>query len=161
VANEVGVERLVGWLPEEIVLDQPTRASRLKWVIAVNRGLPTGVAVNAAACLAASVGHRVPGLLGPPGVDAAGESHPGIPWAGCAILAASTDQLADIRAKAARSPDVAVCTFATIAQSTRVYAEYLQRLAETTTDELTWHAVSVLGPRNRIDKLVGSLSLLA
>jgi hypothetical protein len=46
------------------------------------------------------------------------------------------------------------------AQTSRVYDEYLASLAETGEDALGYHAVSLAGPRNKIDKLVGKLPLL-
>lgn len=46
------------------------------------------------------------------------------------------------------------------AQSSRVYDEYLDRLAGTKHEDLTYRAVSLVGPRNQVSKLVGKLSLL-
>jgi Protein of unknown function (DUF2000) len=59
--------------------------------------LSPGQAANAAVCVAAATAPVVPGLLGPGGPDAAEVWHPGLPWAGCSILAASSAQLAEIR----------------------------------------------------------------
>jgi Protein of unknown function (DUF2000) len=149
-----------GWLPEEVVLDQPTRSSRLRWVVVVDEALPAGVAVNAAVCLAAQAGSAVPGLLGPGGPDADGTVHPGLPWAGCTVLAATAGQLQELDRKAAAALGVWRVGMPASAQTNRVYAEYLQELATTTTDGLALRALSLLGPRNRIDKLVGKLPLL-
>ncbi|MGH3502870.1 MAG: DUF2000 domain-containing protein [Nocardioidaceae bacterium] len=154
------MESLIGWAPEEIQLDQPTRMSRHKWVIVVNEALPAGLAANAAACLAATVGQTVPGVLGPAGKDAAGAVHPGLPWAGCTILAAPVERLTRIRAGAAASTGMHHADMPEIAQTNRVYGEYLDQLATTDTDRLPLHAVSLLGPRNRVDKLVRTLPLL-
>jgi hypothetical protein len=46
------------------------------------------------------------------------------------------------------------------AQSTRVYDEYLRQLATATGDQIVYYAISVVGPRNRVDKMVKKLSLL-
>ena len=46
------------------------------------------------------------------------------------------------------------------AQLTRVYDEYLGAVAETDPAELDYYAVSLVGPRNRVDKIVGRLPLL-
>jgi hypothetical protein len=46
------------------------------------------------------------------------------------------------------------------AQSTRVYDEYLEQVATQAADGLTYYAVSIVGPRNRVDKLIGKLPLL-
>ena len=150
----------VGWAPDQVRIDQPTRESHLKWVIAVNRELPVGIAANAVACLAAAVGNGVPGVIGPAGKDAAGRVHPGLPWAGCSILAGSAEQLADLRHRATDAIGVFVCDMPTIAHSTRIYADYLDQLATADPETLVPQAVSVVGPRSRVDKLTRRLPLL-
>ena len=150
----------VGWDPDEVRLDEPTRASRLRWVIVVDTALPAGVAVNAAACLAASAGATVNGLLGPGGTDADGAWHPGLPWAGCAVLGATAGELVEFRVKALASDDVLVVDMPGSAQANRVYADYLTELAATAADMLDLRAVSVFGPKNKIDRLTKRLGLL-
>jgi hypothetical protein len=150
----------VGWQPAEVRLDEPTRASRLRWVIVVDSALAAGVAANAAACLAASAGATVSGLLGPGGEDADGAWHPGLPWAGCSVLAATAAELADLRTKALAAGDVLVVDMPGSAQTHRVYADFLAELAVTIADGLDLRAVSVLGPKNRIDRLTKRLGLL-
>ncbi|GAA1185853.1 hypothetical protein GCM10009654_49320 [Streptomyces hebeiensis] len=153
-------DETTGFLPEEIRTGEPTRSARLKWVIAVDSSLPAGRAVNAAVCAATATGSAVTGLLGPDAVDARGAAHPGLPWAGCTILGASTAQLSELREKAAASPGVHVADMPADAQLTRVYDEYLARIAAKPAAEIGYYAVSVVGPRNRVDKLVKKLSLL-
>ncbi|WP_199515392.1 DUF2000 domain-containing protein [Nucisporomicrobium flavum] len=150
----------VGFEPEEIRTDEPTRSARLKWVIVVDEALPAGRAVNAAICVAAATATSVTGLIGPDAKDAGGSLHPGLPWAGCTVLGAPAAKLGEIRAKAVESLGVFVADMPTDGQSTRVYDEYLQRVGETATAELAYHAIGLVGPRNRIDKLVHRLSLL-
>jgi hypothetical protein len=149
----------VGYEPDEIRTGEPTRSARLKWVVVVDESLPPGRAANAAVCVAAATSSGVDGLLGPDARDAAGSDHPGLPWAGCSILSAPSARLAQIRAKAAASLGVFVADMPASAQHTRVYDEYLAEVA--TTDAPTYYAVSIVGPRNRVDKIVGTLSLLA
>ncbi|MGM1062334.1 DUF2000 domain-containing protein [Saccharothrix sp. Mg75] len=148
----------VGFEPHEIDPLQPTRAARLKWVVVVDAGLPPGRAVNAAVCVASATAQAVGGLLGPDGKDATGSLHPGLPWAGCTVLAATGDRLAGLRAKAADSPGVFVADMPVQAQHTRVYDDYLTQLSEESAVE--YYAVSVVGPRNRVDKLVKGLELM-
>jgi hypothetical protein len=153
-------ETAVGYAPHEIRTAEPTRTARLKWVVIVDETLPAGRVVNAAVCVAAATGQAVPGLLGPDAKDGDGVCHPGLPWAGCAILAASSSQLAAIRSKAQVTAGVFVADMPSLAQSTRVYDEYLEQVSTTDTDELEYYAVSVIGPRNTIDKMVRKLALL-
>jgi hypothetical protein len=46
-----------------------------------------------------------------------------------------------------------------IAQSVRVYDEYVEQLSRT--DGVGYYAVSLIGPRNKVDKIVRKLPLLA
>lgn len=150
----------IGFAPDEIDLSLSTRAARLKWVIAVSAELPAGRAANAAVCLAAATTGAVTGLLGPDVRDADGRVHPGLPWTGCTILAATSEQLATIARKASASADVFVADMPALGQATRVYDEYIAAMAQTVPEQLDLLAVSIVGPRNRVDRLVGSLPLL-
>ncbi|WP_405818359.1 DUF2000 domain-containing protein [Streptomyces sp. NBC_00838] len=140
--------------------DLSTRHAPLKWVVVVDEDLPAGRAVNAAACMAAAVGKALPDLLGGDGHDGSGHPHPGLPWAGCSVLAADAATLHALREKAAAKEDVFVVDMPEPAQTSRIYDEYLDLLAGTKHEDLTYHAVSLVGPRNRIGKLVGKLPLL-
>jgi uncharacterized protein DUF2000 len=154
----MNIASMIGYAPEEIRIEDPTRSTRLKWVIVVDRELPAGRAVNAAVCVATATGDAVTGLLGPDVEDARGTVHPGLPWGGCSILSAPGEQLTQIRRKALEFPEIFLADMPEAAQSVRVYAEYLNRVANE--DELPYLAVSLIGPRKRIDKLVGRLPLL-
>ena len=151
---------VVGFRPEEIDTAAPTRAARLKWVIVVDGALPAGRAVNAAACVAAATSPVVTGLLSGSAVDAAGSEHVGLPWAGCSVLAADGPALVRIRERAAASPDVFVADMPVSAQLTRVYDEYLEAVAAQAPEEIAYAAVGLVGPRNRVDRIVGRLPLL-
>ena len=148
-----------GFARAEIITSEPTRSARLKWVIVADEAVTAGLMVNAVACIAASTGAAVTGLIGPGGRDASGHRHPGLPWAGCTVLTASSAALAEIREKAAADGAVVV-DMPRIAQTNRVYDDYLAELAETKPEDLAASAVSIIGPRNRISKLVRNLSLL-
>ena len=47
-----------------------------------------------------------------------------------------------------------------VAQQVRVYADYLAQVRDAAEEHLVYYAVSVLGPRKAIDRLIGSLPLL-
>ena len=153
-SNQVGFEL------DEIRTGEPTRSARLKWVVVVDEALPPGRAANAAICVSAATAAGVTGLLGPDAKDAAGGVHPGLPWAGCTVLGGSAAQLSAIRAKAAGSLGVFLADMPAAAQHTRVYDEYLEQVSAADPAELGYYAISLVGPRNRIDKLVHRLSLL-
>jgi Protein of unknown function (DUF2000) len=151
---------VVGYAPDEILTSEPTRSAKLKWVVVVSDSIPPGQAVNAAVCVAAVVGASVPGLLGPAALDGEGDVHLGLPWAGCSILAAPPERLVAIRAAATAAEDVLVADMPTLAQSTRIYDEYLKQMAATGADDLAYYVVSLIGPRNKVDKIVRKLPLL-
>lgn len=153
-------EQHLGWRPDEVAIDEPTRNSRLRWVIVVDTTLSPGTAANAVACVAAHVGRVVGALLGPDGTDTDGGLHPGLPWAGCTLLTTSADGLAEIRRKAVAAGDVDVCDTPASAQTNRVYAAYLDELSRTPDHALQLRALSLFGPKNRISKLTGKLEPL-
>jgi len=151
---------MIGFTVDEIDQSTPTRAARLKWVVVVDGSLPPGRAANAAICTAAATSRAVAGLLGDDAIDADGGTHPGLPWAGCTVLAADADTLRTIRAKATGRADFHVADMPAAAQQTRVYTEYLAAVGAAPEAELDYYAVSIVGPRNPVDKLVGKLALL-
>ncbi|MBB6346530.1 DUF2000 domain-containing protein [Nonomuraea muscovyensis] len=140
--------------------DLPTRELPVKWVIVMDRDLPRGLQANAAACLAASVGRAVPAILGPGGADASGQAHAGLPWTGCTVLAAPGAIVRRIRDEAAADGALVVTDMAAIAQRTNVYDDYLAELSRTGGEDLAYYAVSLLGPRETVERLTGRLPLL-
>jgi hypothetical protein len=150
----------IGFAPEEIRLDESTRSAPLKWVIAVDSALARGLQVNAAVCVSAATQSAVHGLLGPDAADASGAAHPGLPWAGCSVLGASVGELTSLAA-AAEERGAFVSIMPSAAQATRVYSEYLAAVAESATEDLAPIAVSIVGPRRVVDKLVRKLELLS
>src|SRR5689334_5343819 len=132
-ANEVQEnfsQTVHGYSLDEMSTGERTGAAKLKWVVIVDEGLSPGQAVNAAVCVAAATAPRIPGLLGPGGSDASDHWHPGLPWAGCSILAASPAELIAIRQQAIDRKLLAADMPAS-AQATRVYDDYLRELAKT------------------------------
>ena len=150
----------VGFAPQELDFTMSTRQARLKWVVVVNADLPPGRAANAAVCAAAPTVTSVPGLLGTDATDAEGIAHPGLPWAGCSVLVADSATLRTIRAKAASRADIFVADVPTAAQSTRVYGDFVAAVGRTRTEDVDYCALSIVGPRNPVDKIVGRLPLM-
>ncbi len=122
-----------GFAPEEIRIDEPTRAARLKWVVIVDADLPPGRAINAAVCVAAAIGAAVPGLLG--------------------------TELRALRDRAAAGEGALVVDMPSQAQHTRVYGEHLDTLARAGQHHMSYYAVEIVSPLNRVDKLVKKFPL--
>lgn len=148
-----------GYAPDEMNTGERTGAAKLKWVVIVNRSLSPGQAVNAAVCVSAATAPGVPGLLGSGGPDASDQWHPGLPWAGCSILTAGAAELAAIHQQA-MDRQLLAADMPAAAQATRVYDDYLGQLAKTDPGDLDLLAVSLIGPRNQVAKLVRNLHLM-
>ena len=146
---------------DEITTSESTRSARLKWVIIVDKATPPGRMVNAVACVSATTGTLVEGLVAHGGADASGSEHPGLPWAGCSVLAAGAEQLLNVRAKAVAVEGMLVVDMPLAAQTNRVYDDYLAELSTTAPAELALTAISLVGPRAEVDAIVKRLSLLA
>jgi Protein of unknown function (DUF2000) len=110
--------------------------------------------------VAAATGSFVDGLIAHGGPDASGRAHPGLPWAGCTILGGTSEEVAAARARAASSQDVLLVDMPAAAQAHRVYDNYLAELASTEPVDLGVRVFSVIGPRNRVDKIAKKLVLL-
>jgi hypothetical protein len=145
---------------DDIQLDVTTRQQRLKWTIVVDEKLPIGLIANAVACMSAAVGQNRPDLLGPAGTDASGITHQALPWTGCSILATDVATLHELRTKALTKEGLVVLDMPQIAQESTAYADYLDTLPHTSHEDMTYYAVGFIGARNKVDKLVGRLSLL-
>lgn len=141
--------------------DAPYRrlASVTRTALVIDEALPTGLAANAAAVLAATLGHRLEHLVGPDGTDAAGGIHAGITTVNLPVLAASADRLAAL-AHHARRLDLFVVGFTDVAQAQRTYDDYLAQLATTAPDALRFRGVAIHGPSKPVRTVTGSLPLL-
>ncbi len=151
---------MIGYSEEEIDTSLITRAARLKWIVAVDSSLPAGRQVNAAVCIAAATSAQVSGLLARDVPDGDGVAHPGLPWAGVTVLTGTREQLLALAGKARSSEGVFVADMPEAAQLTRVYDEYEALLGTQSDDEVRPLALSIVGPRNRVDRITKGLPLL-
>ncbi|TVT62282.1 DUF2000 domain-containing protein [Amycolatopsis rhizosphaerae] len=151
---------ILALLAEDVQGGVTTRSARVKWVIVADQSLGPGLVANATACLGAAVGAALPGLLGGEVVDGSGQSHAGLPWCGCPILGADAEKVRALHDKAVTREGIFVAGMSKHAQASRSYEEYAETLGSTPAEELSYYAISLVGPRNKIDKLVGGLPLL-
>jgi hypothetical protein len=128
-------------------------------VIVVDEDLPAGLAANAAAVLALTLGAREPHLAGADLVDADAETHPGLIPIGLPVLRAGADELVELRRRAA-ADGVSVIDFPVVGQQTNDYDEVRALVARTPTAELTYLGIAVSGSRRAVGRLTGRLSLL-
>jgi hypothetical protein len=128
-------------------------------VVVVDDTLPPGLAANAAAMVAVTLGATVDGLTGADLVDADGHTHPGLIPAGIPVLAASRPQLAQLRARAA-DDGVGVIDFPVFGQQTTDYDAVRTQVSRTPAADLEYVGVALHGPRRAVRRLTGSLRLL-
>lgn len=134
-------------------------ASPERCVLVLDEALPPGLAANAAAVLALSIGASFPDLPGPTLVDADGAVHPGLIPMGLPVLSAPAQQLGDLRT-AALASGVHVIDFPTAGQQTTDYATFAASIANTSTAELAYLGLALCGPSKAVRKLTGGLPLL-
>lgn len=128
-------------------------------VLVINRELPAGLAANAAAVLALSLGALKPGLPGPDFVDGSGEQHPGLFPAGLPVLAASAADLSALRRRA-RERGIRVVDFPSVGQQTNDYGEFRRVVAGTPEPDLRYLGVALHGPAKAVRAVTGGLPLL-
>jgi hypothetical protein len=128
-------------------------------IIVVDEALPTGLAVNAAAVLALTLGATVEGLVGTELVDGDGERHPGLIPQGLPVLRARGTTLGDMRERAIHA-GVGVIGFPALGQQTNDYDEFRAWVAGTPTAALEYLGLALHGARRAVSSLTGSLALL-
>ncbi len=138
-------------------MTEPTRPERC--VIVVDQTPPAGLAANAAAVLALTVGARFPQLPGQDLPDADGDVHPGLIPMGLPVLCAAPDRLAALRA-AALDGQLHVIDFPAAGQQTTNYTAFAAIVAETPTADLTYLGIALCGPTKAVRKLTGGFPLL-
>lgn len=131
-----------------------------KCVVVVDGDLPVGLMVNAAACLAVTLGSGVEEIVGEDATDGSGMVHAGLIPTGIAILKADAETVKEIRKKAEETGDVFVADFTDAAQRPKDYPEYLENVSKIPSEELKYYGVGFYGDKKVINKLTGGLSLL-
>ncbi|SMG54974.1 DUF2000 domain-containing protein [Paraburkholderia susongensis] len=137
--------------------DAPRKPERC--VIVVDEALSPGKASNAAAVVAFTLGQRHSHLVGAPLREQGGTTHPGLIPIGIPVLKATADQLSELRQKSLAHCDVV--DFPAQGQATTDYDAFLSAVNALSGDSLQYLAVGLVGPRNRIGKLVSGLALFA
>jgi hypothetical protein len=128
-------------------------------VVVIDRDLPKGLAANAAAVLALTLGARRPALVGSDFEDGSGARHPGLIPVGLPVLGASASALPVIR-EAARERDLLVVDLPSQGQQTTDYDEFRAAIAATRPDELGYLAILISGPKKAVRAVTGQLGLL-
>jgi hypothetical protein len=131
-----------------------------KCAIVVDGVLPSGLAMNAAAVLAFSLGH-VYGqpVLGPDVKDRDGQVHRAITAAPIPILRADAEGLRAIVAKASTDPELFLVDFTEAAQAARDYGDYTASMGAAGSDEHVYVGLALAGSKKSVNRLTGSMAL--
>ncbi|WP_223297606.1 DUF2000 domain-containing protein [Catenulispora acidiphila] len=131
-----------------------------KCAIVIDDALPTGLAMNAAAVLALSIGDAYgESALGPDVKDRDGQVHQAITEVPLPILKADAQVLHSIVTKALAEPDVFLVDFTSAAQAARDYGSYMQSMEVTGSQDHVYVGVAVVGAKKAVQRLSGSLPL--
>jgi hypothetical protein len=137
-----------------------SRAGESKVVLVVREGLPSNLAVNAAAVLGASIGtvHDLP--RGSDATDASGTRFSGIVTTPVPVLTGSAEEITALFRKATATADATALALTEVARRARTYESYLADLAEAEQADADIVALIIAGPRNRVTKMTKRLPLL-
>ena len=138
-------------------MTEPVRPERC--VLVLDEALPPGLAANAAAVLAVSVGARFPQLPGRDLVDADGSAHSGLIPMGLPVLSAPAERLTTLRA-AALDRGLEVVDFPASGQQTTDYDAFAAAVAASPTAALRLLGVALCGPSKPVRKLTSGFPLL-
>jgi hypothetical protein len=126
-------------------------------VVVVDEALAPGLAANAAAVMAMTLGTKVPALVGEGFVDGAGDEHPGLITTGLPVLRAKAEELPALRARAVAA-EVGVVGFPRSGQTTTDYEHFRALVARTNAPE--YLGLAFYGDGKILRRLTGSLGLL-
>ena len=131
-------------------------------VIVLDGSLPLGVLANTAAILGITLGKKLPEAVGADVTDRSGREHLGIIAFPVPILRGSPEAIRQIREKLYQ-PDFHELTavdFSDLAQGCRTYDEFIEKMGQAPESALQYIGVAVCGPKKKVNKLTGSMSLL-
>ena len=132
--------------------------SNYKCVVVIDRTLPQGLMANTAAVLTLSLGKLHPELIGSDNCDYNGEVHTGITTIPIPILSGTADEIVMLRSLLKN--ETTLIDFSNVAQSTKNYRAYSEKLAVTKSEEITYLGILVFGPKKIVNKHTGHLRLV-
>jgi hypothetical protein len=142
----------------QTLTDQPApHTTPTRTVVVIDRSLPKGLAANAAAVLALTLGARRPQLVGADFADGSGSAHPGLIPVGLPILAADPAELPALRTEA-HERGLLVVALPAAGQQTTDYEEFRAAVAATASPD--YLAILVSGRPKDVRAVTGQLGLL-
>lgn len=130
-----------------------------KCVIVIDPELGPGITANVAALIALSLGHHAGHLIGHDLRDASGAKHTGLLTQAVPILAAESNLLPEVWSKG-HDAGLVVVDFTDLPQKSRTYPEYEEKLTGSSSKDLNFLGVGLLGESKAVTRITGSLALL-
>lgn len=135
----------------------------MKIVMIIDKDLPVGLLANTAAVLGISLSKMFQqDIVGCDVQDASGNNHLGITAQTIPILSSSREKIKDIRDTLFDSTyaDISVVDFSEVAQKCLEYEDYTRMLSSLPSSDMYYLGICLYGPKRKINKLTGGLSLL-
>ncbi|HHL2498346.1 TPA: DUF2000 domain-containing protein [Yersinia enterocolitica] len=129
-----------------------------KCVIIIDSSLSQGLIANTAAVLTLSLGKLHPELIGEDNFNGDGGKHKGITTIPIPILITHGEHIRELRSLL--NDETTVVDFSNIAQLTKSYQDYSNRLAITKATEISYLGIIVYGNKKIISRYTGNLGLL-
>ena len=112
--------------------------------------------------LGISIGKLHPQMVGEDVTDASGKTHAGISMHPISMLKGDAALLKDLRLRLfeAEFSALTAVDFSDVAQKINVYADFVQKAAETPEREHAYYGVALFGEKMKVNRLTGMLPLL-
>ncbi len=133
-----------------------------KCVMIIDEKLPSGITANTAAVMGIALGGKMPEIVGRDVYDKSGNKHLGIIEFPVPVLKGNSEIIKEIRRKLYEPEfsDVTVVDFSDTAQSCKTYDEFIEKMKNTSENELSYFGITLCGAKKKINKLTGSMPLL-
>lgn len=133
-----------------------------KCVMVVDDALPLGIIANTAAILGNTLGSHYPSVVGKDVLDKNGNSHLGIIQTPIPILRGNKELLNELRNTLYQEKykDIVVADFSNIAQASKTYLEYTEKMNNTDLKDIVYLGIAMYGDKKLVNKLTGNLGLL-
>ncbi|MDW6004671.1 DUF2000 domain-containing protein [Vibrio mangrovi] len=129
-----------------------------KCVLVIDKELPQGLIANTAAVLTLSLGKIHPELVGEDIKNGDGEKHLGITRIPIPILAGDPNDIKRLRSEL--MPHTTLIDFSNIAQTTKNYEDYSNKLASVQNEDIEYLGIAVYGDKKIISKHTGNMRLI-
>ncbi|MFG1173966.1 DUF2000 domain-containing protein [Erwiniaceae bacterium CAU 1747] len=134
-------------------------ASQHRCTIIIDKDLPSGLAINAASVIGISFGRTVENLVGPDMKSIDNINYPGVIYSPLPILLAPSDYIQQLQTAAESDDEIYAMPFSSLAQSCKTYQEYEDRISSIKSENIELVAIGLIGPKKKITKITGNLSL--